>query len=505
MRPAEVDVRFELHRLECKKTEDSGGDEPCMWILGFKVDADTLGPPETGVLPTLGVATFEGPPHFRHVVGAGTVYAGKTYPIPPALGQRAFRLRPARLTPKSWFPGIAGIICLLWDEDAFAPSTSEAGYKVFKQKFGPALATELNRLIGGDYDDALSRDANGTVLPDPPGGRNLDWRMARLRNAAGRRNAVSAIRDTVAASLKSSIEDAFASAAGLDEVIDPDDLLGVEAQAFLGDELGTPTSFTMTFSDDEAHYVVHGRASSTPVRVVTLESVVTAVQSEWHDAMPLWLKVCLNAPQTYYVTAYRQTVTTRFELRRFGGEPFAAVRWYLNGTRLEGTTGSVPVVFDPVGTIEGPPEDALAGNYPGGPGTLRFTIDGPVLEITNDPANGVFFGEVHALFSFPGDPPLANEAQLADAIRSGYDRSAAFSVIGIDLVMDQEYREHVTQCKRIVDAIDRKRIPVNFGKLKVNPGDPPPYLGALLEQVRLSSELAVAVGLEIGARPGLRG
>ena len=507
MRPAELDVRFQMHRLECKATEDSGGDEPYMWILGFKVDADTLGPPPSGsLLPSLGVAVFEGAPHFRHLVGSKSVDAYADLPIPPALGTRSFRLKPARLPTGGWFPGFAGIIAILWDEDGLSPSTSEAGFKVFRQMFGPALSTELTSLINGGYDDPLSRDANGVVTPDPPEGRGLDWRVARLRDPAGRKNAVEAIKDNVTGPLKDAIKSAIFDAAGWDELIDPDDLLGVEAQVYLGDELGTPDTFHLDFTDDDANYTAHGRVSSSPVRVTRLDAVVTAVETTWHDAKPLWLRVCFNEAQTYYVTAYRQTVTTRFELRNFGPDPFADVRWFLDGTRLEGAAGVRQVNYEPIDSIEGSPEDALASSYAGGPSTLRFTINGPILEITNDPANGVFFGQVHVLFSFPGDPPLANQTLLSEAIRSGYDRAEQLTVIAIDLVMDQEYREHVKQCKKIVDSVDAKRIPVNFGKLKVNPGDPPPYRDALIDAVKITSNISSAVGLEIGrgGAPGNR-
>src|SRR6266496_1464204 len=174
MRPQELDVTLSLFRLDCKTMEEDG-DEPYMWILGFKVDAETLGPPPPdSILPSLGVRVFQGPPHFRHVLPYDQeTEEGKSYPIPPNLGTRAFRLKPALLPLAGWFPGLAGIVCLLWDQDGFAPSTSEAGYDKFKALFGPALSVELTSLINGGYDDPLSRDANGNIMPNLAGGQSL--------------------------------------------------------------------------------------------------------------------------------------------------------------------------------------------------------------------------------------------------------------------------------------------------------------------------------------------
>ena len=83
MRPPELDVQFSLYELDCKTTEDSGGDEIYMWALGFKVDADTLGPPSISLAPTLGVQIFQGIPSFPFIVGPDDeINAGRTYNIP---------------------------------------------------------------------------------------------------------------------------------------------------------------------------------------------------------------------------------------------------------------------------------------------------------------------------------------------------------------------------------------------------------------------------------------
>jgi hypothetical protein len=70
--------------------------------------------------------------------------------------------------------------------------------------------------------------------------------------------------------------------------------------------------------------------------------------------------------------------------------------------------------------------------------------------------------------------------------------------------VDVRFELYRLECKATEDSggdewVDRKRIPVNFGKLKVNPGDPPPYRESLTEAVRIASDISTAVGLEIAA------
>ena len=134
MRPSEKDVTFSLYQLDCKKLQESA-DEPYMWILGFKVDADTIGPPPVGsLLPFLGVQTFEGIPASPYLLGAGSISNPGPIPIPSALGTRSCRLKPALMATGDWFPGLVGVVVFLWELDNFSPSTSEVGYKKFKQQ-----------------------------------------------------------------------------------------------------------------------------------------------------------------------------------------------------------------------------------------------------------------------------------------------------------------------------------------------------------------------------------
>lgn len=137
----------------------------------------------------------------------------------------------------------------------------------------------------------------------------------------------------------------------------------------------------------------------------------------------------------------------------------------------------------------------MAPYYTGGPGNLRFRNVGPVLEIWNDAANGVFFGEVTALFAYPGDPPLT------DDLNSGYTRTQEFAVPAINLVMDWEYRAHVQECAKTAGSIDRLQTKAVFGKPGIDPGDPPPYRQYLRERVIIAAQIARAVNLQVFAHP----
>ncbi len=506
MRPTEIDVTFALFQLQVRTTEDSGGDEPYMWILGFKADADTIGaPPPGSILPSVGVKTFEGAPASPWLLGTGDVNAPATLPIPAALGTRSFRLRPALLEIGSWFPGLAGMVALLWDQDAFSPSTSEAGHKKFNKVFGPALSAELTKLIAGGYDSELSRDANGMVVAPIDG---IQTRLDRLGDAAARKNAVKAITGAVKDAISGPLRDALSDAAGLDEIIDPDDLLGIDAVVFLGNELSAAArDFEMKFTDDDADYLAKGHVSSTPVNLARLDSAVTAVERRLDRQVQVKMRVCWFPEKQYSALAYRLKTTTRYDLHLLKGGPIFEVRWFIDGQLLKDGDGSVTVMFEAVDAYVGPPQDQLSSFYTGGNGTLKYRTAGPVLEVWNEDGNGVYFGKVRAVFAFVGDPPLTPPGASPteeDWARRGYDQTEDLSVMAVELVMDAAYEADIKQCKRIVGEIDRKHIAVNFGKLFVNPGDPPPFRQDFLDRVTAQASVTNAAGVEITVRPKLQ-
>ena len=487
MRPPEQDVTLTLYQLDCAATEDSGdGDEPYLWILGFKVDADTLGPPPAAnpLVPSLNVHVFEGTPASPFPLGPNSLVAPASVPIQPGLGTRAFRLRPAHLDIGGWFPGLAGVICLLWDQDGFSPSTSEAGFNRFKKVFGPALSGELNNLMGGTYDGPLSRDADGNPVPIPPSGQGLAWRLDRLGDPAGRANAVSAITAALQKDLTDQISDAVAHAAGLDELIDPDDLLGVQAQVWLGTDLRSPQDFTMRFTGDDADYTAHGHAYGTAVHRVMLDSAVSAAHHRFDRSLMLSLKVCWFAEKQYMASASWLRTTTRFSLRDLVGGPPTAVRWILDGKVLADGHGSVLVKFEGADAYTGPPQHALAGYYTGGPAILTYRTAGAVLEITNEGGAGMYFGTVQTVFGFDGDPSIhpPPATPVDQLLASGYSASAQLSITGIELTMDSTYRTDLSRCMQTVKDIDRKHIAVDLGA-PIDPGDPLTDREQLLDRV----------------------
>ena len=497
MRPPEIDVTFALYELACKTTEDDETDEPYMWILGFKVDADTLGPAAPGSLvPSLGVKVIEGMPAFPNL---GKIDAGEANGIPAALGTRSFRLKPALLPLAGWFPGIAGLVSLLWDQDNFDPGTAEAGHKKFNQLFGPALSTELNNLLSGGYDDPLSRDANGNVTPAPAGGPTVVWRLARLRDAGGRKNAVKAITSAVKDAIINRIKDAIIDEAGLDELFDPDDLLGVDAQVFLGDELSSTRNFALSYTDDDADYSVKGYATSYRVNVAKLDSTVLKADRVFDRDKGLWLQVCWFGTKLYWATAYKIQTTIRFEIRALVGAAPTSIRWFVDDTPIAEGQGSIPVNFESVDIYEGPPEDALAPFYPAGPGVLTYNAAGPILDISNASGTGVFYGKVRAVYAYAGDPslfPPPPPRPVGELLDLGYSQEAELGIHSVDLEMNDEYRTDISRCKRIASEIDRKHIAVYLGK-RIDPGDPPPFRQAVLDRVKSSGALANALGLAI--------
>ncbi|MBF9253588.1 hypothetical protein I2I11_09820 [Pontibacter sp. 172403-2] len=513
MRPAELDVTLTLYNLTCNTPEDSGGDEPYMWILGFKVDAETIGPPLPGsnsILPNFGVKVFQGVPAFPNLLGPDeSVGADPTnpIPIPAALGTRSFRLKPALLPLAGWFPGIAGIVSLLWEKDNFDPGTAEAGHKKFNELFGPALSTEITNLINGGFDEALSKDANGNATQLPAEGPSLPWRLSRLRDAAGRKNAVKAITNKVKEEIINSIKDAITDEAGLDELFDPDDMLGVDAAVFLGDELTNTSTFSLSFTDDEADYTAKGFAIGARVHVASLISTVTKVERTVDKDLGLWLRVCWFDYKLYWAHAFKLVTTTKFELKNTVGELPTSVRWFLDDTPLTAGQGSISVVYEPVDIYAGPPQDALASYYTGGPGLLSYNATGSALEVTNQGGNGVFYGKVSVLYAYAGDPSLSPPPPprpISELLALGYEQEAELGIMAVELEMNEAYNEDIKRCKRVVSEIDQKHIAVNMGKAVINPGDPPPYKQALLDRVTSAANLANAVGLRIGTQQNMK-
>ncbi len=474
MRPPELDVTFLLEHLDCIKAQEGGGDEPYLWAIGFKVDADTITPPTSGVIPTLNVQVVPGTPFFAHVVGAGSTHSGKSYPIAPQLGTRAMRIKPARLDAAGWFPGLAGVICLLWDEDAFSPSTGEAGLARLKQVLGPALSAEFNSLLAGGYDAELAKGPDNGQIPGWQSLANVPWRLARLRDEHGRNHAQKELVKRVKGSISSQIREAFIDAAGLDELIDPDDLLGAEAQVSMGDELLGMVPFQLTFTDDDANYVLRGRSFGQRVRRTVLKCA-ESVSSRTLQAL-VWIvqSVCRKPEKAYWALVYQQVPKLRFEVASLAGPDPASVRWVIDGQLITGSDGSLPVSLGPP-QVFGVVSDALAVEYPGGPGLLTFRQDGHALELGLS-GLGMFSGKVRAVYAFDGDPtlfPATSPASAGEIIDRGYDLGEEFTLTTLDIQMSDEFNADVERCLR--ESLKKylvKYVPVGWGERFERPEPP---------------------------------
>jgi len=490
MRPPEIDVTFVLQTLNCSATEDTKEDEPYLWNLGFKVDADTLGPLTATGVPSLGVQVFPGTPFFAHVVGARSMESGDDVAIAPQLGTRSFRLKPALLPFVGWFPGIAGLITLLWDADEIPPAAAEAGLRAFKSGLGPALKVQLDALVAGAFDADLAKDANGNTPPNLPPA-SIPWRLERLANPAGRRNAVKAIVKAVKKDLIGSILSAIIAAADWNELLDLDDLLGAEAQVYLGNELlAGVRGFDMRFTDDGADYGIQGVVSAYRAQRVALDAVVVRADRTLDRDLGLWRQVCREPMKLYWAQASTIASTTRFSLRPVLGAMPSSVRWFIDDHPLPSGSSNLTVAFHAADGHVSSPSDPLAALYRGGPGTLAVTVNGPVLEVSFPGGLGMYLGRVRALYAYPGDPTLFPnpEPPLPDLLGRGYDLDADLDIAGVEVVMNDEYREDVRRCVLRVRDYAVDRIPVDWFPRPIGPGEEPDWRGAL-EQTRILHRL----------------
>ena len=311
---------------------------------------------------------------------------------------------------------------------------------------------------------------------------------------------MNAVTERVKNAVLNRVRAVIFDAAGWDELADPDDQLGLAAQVFLGDELTSLLPFSFRFTEDDADYTARGQAFGARVHRATLESAVTKLERVLDRDKGVWLRVCWFDMQLYRASSYRQQTTTRFELRPLLGGPPASVRWFLDDTILSDGQGTVPVTFAPVGQYTGPPQNALAAFYPGGPGMLTYHAAGSSLEISNTGGDGVFFGTVRALYAYAGDPSLF-EPGLPPALllKRGYVQEAELGIRAVKIEMNDDYKDAVRKCMQTAKDIDLKQIEVDFGALKDDLGNPPPLRQELLDRMQSSVTVARTVVVEVAA------
>jgi hypothetical protein len=507
VRPNELNVHIQLSDLLVDRTEDSGGDEPYLWVLAFKVDADTIGPPSGGLLPTIGVSTFSGG-GMPWVTGGRSVSASaQPIPISPALGTRTIRLRPTLLSGGDWFPGLAGVVCLVWDQDNFSPSISEAGHRAFDRAFGPALGQELTVLLNGDpgYDAALNRDAAGTLLPEPADGFTLSWRMTRLREEYVLANVVDRISKRIRGAIRGPIDAAIREEIDLEGLLDTDDLLGVDAAAFTGEQLDVKMRrISLSYADDEANYEIRGFMRGARIRRHRLlEAVVNQrsipINVDWVEA-----QLCNYPPSVYLATAFQSTTTTRFSVVADKSTLPSQVRWYLDSTPLDEAAGTVPVTFAALSSADGTPATELASQYHGGPGFISYVRSGLSLDLTNTGANGIYFGTVRAIIAYPGDPSLTPDPSMTatEIFDRGYEMSREYQVASVEIEMDQRWFDDLARC--IGEVVDEIPHVVHVFNPEGEPGQPRPNWRDLAEARELLLGLVTSPSWSTGGLERVR-
>lgn len=90
---SELNVQFDLERIECHDEGDGWGDaEPYLWTVFFKVDGDTVSLGDDLFLH--GTATVTTTPGSHGNLGNTDVGEGDTLIVPSAIGEHTTRLRP---------------------------------------------------------------------------------------------------------------------------------------------------------------------------------------------------------------------------------------------------------------------------------------------------------------------------------------------------------------------------------------------------------------------------
>jgi hypothetical protein len=301
----------------------------------------------------------------------------------------------------------------------------------------------------------------------------------------------------------STVRAAVLSAAGIDELLDRDDRLGVGTQIFLGKELSSSVrDFSMRF-ENGADYTLRGHVTGNRIHLARLNSAVISADKTLDGMITLMASVCWFPPRTYSALAFKVKTALRLELLNNGAGAPVEIRWFLDDKPLLGSGGSVAVTFESADGYFGPPQNVLADRYPGGENPLAYQAAGSVLQISNQGGEGVYFGTVTVLYAYAGDPTIfpSTDLPLAKLRKQCYELSAEVSIIAVDLTMDSAYRDDVRQCKRVNDEIDRKHIAVDYGKALVDPGDPPHDRQAVLAHVTAELRVANAVGLRQAEAP----
>jgi hypothetical protein len=137
-------VWLELDRIHCHDEGDGWGSaEPYLWTVFFKIDGDTVALTES--LTLSGTPTVVTTPGSHGNLGDTDVDAGDDITIPSAVGEWNPFLTPIPV-PESLrplvgddLPGVAGVVCVLMEEDNVTDAGADAGHAALDAAVTSAL------------------------------------------------------------------------------------------------------------------------------------------------------------------------------------------------------------------------------------------------------------------------------------------------------------------------------------------------------------------------------
>lgn len=154
-----LNLTLQLDHIHCFDEGDGWGNaEPYLWTVFFKIDGTTCQVTED--LRLSGTATVITTPGSHGNLGTTDVDAGDDVSIPEPIGLFQTTLKPIP-TPASLsglvpdVPGVAGVACILMEEDNVSDDGAEAGHAALNAGVRNALdqiiatRTFTNRLVRG--------------------------------------------------------------------------------------------------------------------------------------------------------------------------------------------------------------------------------------------------------------------------------------------------------------------------------------------------------------------
>jgi hypothetical protein len=146
-----ISLSISLDTIVCHDEGDGWGSaEPYLWTVFFKIDGSTVSLNDS--LNLMGTATIETTPGSHDNLGDTDVDEGDTVSIPNAIGFWETNLIPIPVpqwvkdTGTEDLPAVAGVICVLMEEDNVSDSGANAGHDALNAAVQSALDSLINSL-----------------------------------------------------------------------------------------------------------------------------------------------------------------------------------------------------------------------------------------------------------------------------------------------------------------------------------------------------------------------